>query len=456
MIESRVMTEKEKYHFIFCHNCFGEGKIKKKKKKHHEICSTCNGSGLVKSNNSPIADTENFPHLAIIGGGIGGVALAVACLHRKIPFTLYEKDKSFDARSQGYGLTLQQASRIIKSLGIESLTDTIISTKHIVHNTDGTIIGEWGMRKWLDEFNSDKKSKRTNIHIARQALRLQLLKQLDENNNVKWNYQLINFKQNKDEIELTFEVDDIIKHTKTQLLIGADGIRSSVRKILITDEQNSLQYLGCIVILGICSLSALNNLESDLLDSKTVFQTANGNERMYVMPYSTDKIMWQFSFPMSEDDAKLLSSQGSKALKDEVIKRTKWHSPIPKIVASTLENAISGYPVYDRQLLDLNLTKDWGNVTLIGDAAHPMSPFKGQGANQALLDSLALARAITKNCKRLSNFKNINLRKEILNNFENEMIERVAPKVKASSEAVKILHSEIVLQEGNQTRGSFS
>tara|TARA_B100000767_G_C19778375_1_gene544305 strand:- start:11556 stop:11768 length:213 start_codon:yes stop_codon:yes gene_type:complete len=51
--------------------------------------------------------------LTIIGCGIGGVALAVACLHRQIPITLYERDINFDIRSQGYGLTLQQASKSI-------------------------------------------------------------------------------------------------------------------------------------------------------------------------------------------------------------------------------------------------------------------------------------------------------------------------------------------------------
>ena len=63
---------------------------------------------MISSENPPIPDVENYPHVAIIGGGIGGVALAVACLHRGIPFTLYERDANFEARTQGYGLTLQQ------------------------------------------------------------------------------------------------------------------------------------------------------------------------------------------------------------------------------------------------------------------------------------------------------------------------------------------------------------
>ena len=416
-------------------------------------CLDCKGSGLIAAASHPLADTEKYPNVAIIGGGIGGVALAVACLHRGIPFTLYERDLNFDARSQGYGLTLQQASKAMAGLGITSLEAGITSTRHVVHTSVGKIIGEWGIRKW-GRPDTKASPKRKNIHIARQSLRLALLEQLGEHDAVKWEHQLLSFKKSEDgNVTLKFKVKDKIERTKADLVVGADGIRSTVRKLLIGEDITPLRYLGCIVILGICPLKNLEGIENSLLDSATVFQTANGHERIYMMPYASDTIMWQLSFPMSEKEAKALSSQGAKALKKEAIRRTQWHAPIPQILAATLETQVSGYPVYDRALLTSKFLEKGANVTLIGDAAHPMSPFKGQGANQALLDALALARGISRTCNLRSRWKEAGIRKSVLTDFESEMIVRSASKVKSSAEAALLLHSDIVLQEGDGPRG---
>ena len=391
--------------------------------------------------------------MAIIGAGIGGVALAVACLHRAIPFTLFERDQDFETRSQGYGLTLQQASVAMKGFGINRLEDGVFSTRHVVYTTEGKIVGEWGVRKWLQS-GASKNARRTNVHIARQLLRAVLLKQLGGPTKVEWGHQFVDYSERAGEgVELNFLVAGSLKKIKADLVVGADGIRSSVRKQMIGEEANPLRYLGCIVILGICPLQKLEGLKSELLDSATVFQTANGTERIYVMPFTSDSVMWQLSFPIAEDQARILSSRSSQKLKKEALLRADWHSPIPEIIANTSEAQISSYPIYDRELVNISNFENGGSITLLGDAAHPMSPFKGQGANQALLDALVLARGISNGCKPSSAWREIGIRKSVLSDFELEMLERSAAKVRGSNEAAKFLHSEIVLFEGNEPRG---
>lgn len=428
-----------------------EGKASVRPKITQYLCDSCSGSGLTPASNPPLANSENYPHVAIIGAGIGGVALAVACLHRGIPFTLYERDSSFNARAQGYGLTLQQASNAVKGLGLFSLKDAGSSTRHVVHTTEGKEIIEWGMRT---HSNVNKSPKRTNVHIPRQALRIALLEQLGTHDAVQWGHRLVGFKQCENKsVELSFDVNGEIKNTKADLLVGADGIRSVVRSLLIGEDATPLRYLGYMGILGICSLEALKGVESSLLDSATVFQTVNGQDRIYMMPFSSDSIMWQLSFPMSEDEAKALSARGAQALKEEACRRAQWHTPIPQILSATLPQHISGYPLYDRELLKSELLEHAGAITLIGDAAHPMSPFKGQGANQALLDALSLARNISNACGFSSAWKEIGVRESILTKFEEEMLERSASKVKDSAEAAELLHSKDVLREGNGPKG---
>merc|ERR1719377_194687 len=100
--------------------------------------------------------------------------------------------------------------------------------------------------------------------------------------------------------------------------------------------------------------------------------------------------MWQLSFPYDEGAARILAKDPA-ALKVEVLRRCgEWHKPIPALLRNTPLDCMSGYPVYDRDLLDPDILRipqmttqlasaqpaSQRRVTVIGDAAHPMSPFK--------------------------------------------------------------------------------
>jgi salicylate hydroxylase len=446
-------------------------------------CHACNKTGLVAASSPSdissmastiiTATTNNanyLPHVAIVGGGLGGLALAIACSHRSIPFTVYERDDHFYQRSQGYGLTMQQASGALSAFGIApTLKDGVTSTKHVVHTPDGTVVGEWGLRKWGRDSRKTP-PKRQNIHIARQALRHELLQALGGHTRVCWSHKLLDYKLpplqgdadgnvGHPDVQLTFQVGEEIVHRKANIVVGADGIRSTVRKKLVGDDVAALRYLGCLVVLGICPLANLPAATRDdcpLLDGETVFQTADGSTRIYVMPYSDKECMWQLSFPMSDEaEAKSISREGAAALKEKALfKCASWHSPIPEILRQTSLDLVSGYPVYDRSLLTMEMLKRHSNrsncVTLLGDAAHPMSPFKGQGANQALLDALSLARTIHNHCFTGAEGS----LEKALDLYNQEMLSRSAAKVQASADAAEFLHTEVAIQPGNVTRGA--
>eukprot|EP00579_Thalassiosira_antarctica_P007100 CAMPEP_0201890678 /NCGR_PEP_ID=MMETSP0902-20130614/32735_1 /ASSEMBLY_ACC=CAM_ASM_000551 /TAXON_ID=420261 /ORGANISM="Thalassiosira antarctica, Strain CCMP982" /LENGTH=627 /DNA_ID=CAMNT_0048421605 /DNA_START=407 /DNA_END=2290 /DNA_ORIENTATION=- len=562
-----------------CSNCLGEGnyrKLSKKARAHRKRmrqnnnsensgerditsndtasqqppmlkpCPVCDGSGLIaippSESNNEREQTKNSEapqvHVAIVGGGIGGIALAVALQQRRIPCVVYERDMSFEERKQGYGLTMQQGARALMSLGFFSFSDNdkndndsstnnqegsdyatecdkkskpqlgIHSTKHVVHKPDGTIVGEWGMKVWGGRFekNGRKHAKRQNAHISRQNLRKLLMDMLLPGT-IKWGYKFIGYSDRScksedgnanSNLKLTFQrrisecqgTEEECEEeftTNATIIVGCDGIRSAVRAKKLGNDVAPLRYLGCIVILGIAT-----SPDSALTDGETVFQTADGVTRLYAMPFAppgeepsaidgsdfhqdtSDRglSMWQLSFPMEERDAKHLSQLGPSALKAEALKRcSQWHDPIPQLLSQTSEDLITGYPCYDRALVDRAVFREGCNapgivtgnpfVTMLGDAAHPMSPFKGQGANQALLDAVILARKLY-NLLRIDkkkpddeSTKHLSDRIPLaLNEFEDEMLQRSDVKVKKSADAAKFLHTHVAISEGNVTRGA--
>jgi salicylate hydroxylase len=74
-------------------------------------------------------------------------------------------------------------------LGIFDLEGGQISSRHVVHDAAGKIIGEWGRRKLL-QVEIEKPTKRRNVHISRQGLRAELLAGLHDERRIAWGHCL--------------------------------------------------------------------------------------------------------------------------------------------------------------------------------------------------------------------------------------------------------------------------
>ena len=179
--------------------------------------------------------------------------------------------------------------------------------------------------------------------------------------------------------------------------------------------------------------------------------------------------MFQLSFPMDADAGRALAAKGKAALLDEARRRCgAWAAPLPELLAATHAHDVTGYPVFDRPLDGTRLTPPDGplaaRATLLGDAAHPMTPFKGQGANQALVDAVRLARALYDStlgddaahanadragdaecrARRRRHRPRMPIR-EAIDAYEREAAARAAVKVSASRAAAELLHSPAAL-----------
>ena len=270
---------------------------------------------------------------------------------------------------------------------------------------------------------------------------------------------------------------------QVDLLIGADGVNSMVaRQYLSTtikksarsnkEESQSVdeasantnqldtapRYLGIFIMLGI------SDHFHSLIDERG-FYTLDGRHRLFIMPFQGSRLddqtteqtettdqnqstrrhvrrtMWQLSFPISnQEEASRLSKLSHEEMQAEVLKRCgQWHEPFPDMVRNTPLETIWGTSLLDRDpdvflqhraALEKHCRLP-SRVVLFGDAAHSMTPFKGQGANQALADGPLLAKWLSR-----SKFDSA------VRGFMREMAQRSGIKVRASRESAMNLHSD--------------
>lgn len=460
--------------------------------------------------------------IVVAGGGLAGLATALILQQSGIKnVTVYERDRDFDDRRQGYGLTLtRNLHGPLAKLGIleECMSKNCTSNCHWVFNPDGDIKGYFGRAFDGEDDKTKEKAEQGgslgNLRIPRQELRRMLLDRLGTGT-VVWGHKLYDYEETDDKVKAVFvdsftsiEDDgdeDALSNpncVECDILVGADGLRSRVRQLRdrkkfvekkrksklsgnYNESPTPLKYLGVSVIIGISSAC-------HPLLTKQGFYVLDGVHRLFTMPFSeaTDESpplhMWQLSFSgWSEEEfrQKLLSRDTlsekcegcttrrgltepdmGKRLLAEAARRTKdWMAPVEQLVTNTRPEDVWGTPLYDRDpmwLLDTGASGSipGSRVTVVGDASHPMSMFKGQGCNQALEDGPLLAywlRGGPSAAKTASGKLSRKVLLTRLRNFERQMVARSSIKQRDSRAAAKRLHGlELVAEEGSGTSSS--
>ncbi|HEV2034398.1 MAG TPA: FAD-dependent monooxygenase, partial [Candidatus Dormibacteraeota bacterium] len=302
----------------------------------------------------------------VAGAGIGGLAAGVAL--REAGFEVQIFERSRELREIGAGLMIwPNGTRSLQALGVEprALTVQRISFRN------------WHGRR-LMEAPVDLISKRygSDIAVVHRAHLQAALANRFGGDGLHLGADVTRFVQDKDQVQVelrdgTFAAGD--------LLVGADGLRSVVRRQVL--EDGDPVYLGSTIWRGMVSSRGL-----DLAAGHGINWIGRASEFL-AFHLADDRIYWA---GVTEEPRGEKAGPGGH--KQDLLERfARWDALVPALIVATDDPKILRNDMYDRPSV-----RRWsrGRVTLVGDAAHPMTPNQGQGACQALEDAVALGQSL--------------------------------------------------------------
>ncbi|QFT89799.1 FAD-dependent urate hydroxylase [Bacillus sp. THAF10] len=308
----------------------------------------------------------------IIGGGIGGLSAAIALQQLGWNVSVYEKAK--ELKELGAGIVL--SANAIKALEKLGVAEQVRKTGSPVKKAE---IRTWD-GKLLVNVPVHKQSKLYGTYsylIYRPDLQSILYKKLKQET-VVFGKKLIRIENDEAKITAIFEDGE---EAEGDLLIGADGVHSEVRKSIIGSTPS--RYSGFTAIRGI------SNFEDDRFPVELGggFEAWGPGKRFGFSHLGSGRIFW-FS-AINTPQGTMISTEDRKKAALENFKGS--FEPIEAVIESTNESDILLHEIFDRSPV-----KYWsiGRATLLGDAAHPMLPNLGQGGAQALEDALVLSRSL--------------------------------------------------------------
>ena len=369
--------------------------------------------------------------VAIVGGGPGGLTLAKLLQLKGVEVKVYERDVNKNARIQGSPLDLHDGSGLAALRKAGLLEDF---KNNFMVGADQSTITNHKAEIFFSDHGEKQDENFGDEHFRPEIDRGVLRKILLESLNPKiilWNSHFLSMTQQDEGWLLHFKNKESVY---ADIVIGSDGANSKIRPYL-TDIKPF--YSGITMLEGNVydAEKRVPNISKILRGGKIM---AFGNEQNILMGQKANgEIGFYASFKADENWA--VASGLDFSNQSEVLKWFQKEYPDWSPIWYKLFEKTST-PFIPRPINCMPLDQTWKtvkNLTIIGDAAHLMPPFAGEGVNMAMLDALELSETLTS-----SQFNTI---ESAISEYEKNMFKRASKIAQESLENGERMHSENAL-----------